>query len=229
MAVVQTLIGNVKGPQGETGPQGATGAAGAAATVTVGSTTTTAYGRAARVTNSGTTSAAVLDFVIPQGAPGETVTDMSDLTLASMTASTASYPVPAIGETGNVIFGKIVKWFADMYALATGKVDAPTGSVNLYDNIFLGVVTNGGSNIYFHIPIQGVNGSVSIAGNWTIYTVTKNSPILTTGTLASLGSVTTTVRAGGVSVQIALSTSVSDFNQTIVAVRGQGGAALTIS
>lgn len=229
MAVVQTLIGNVKGPQGPQGETGATGATGAAATVTVGSTTTTTYGRAARVTNSGTTSAAVLDFVIPQGAPGETVTDMSDLTLSSMTESTASYPVPAIGETGKVIFGKIVKWFADMYALATRKVDAPTGSVNLYDNIFLGVVTNGGRALSFHIPIQGINGSVSLSGNWTIYSVTKNSPILATGTLASLGTVTTTVRAGGVSVQIALSTSISDYNQTPVAIRGQGGATLTIS
>lgn len=229
MAVVQTLIGNVRGPQGPQGETGATGATGAAATISVGSVTTTTYGKAAKVTNSGTSSAAVFDFVIPQGAPGETVTDMSDLTLSSMTESTASYPVPVIGETGKVIFGKIKKWFADMYALATGKIDAPTGSINLYDNIFLGVVTNGGRYIYFHIPIQGINGSVSIAGNWTIYSIAKNSSILSGDTLASLGTVTTSVRPAGVGVSILLDTAISDYNMTPVAIRGQGGAALTIS
>ncbi len=46
------------------------GAAGAAATVSVGSVTTTAAGTQATVTNSGTASAAVLNFTIPQGAAG---------------------------------------------------------------------------------------------------------------------------------------------------------------
>lgn len=57
------------GPQGATGP---TGPAGAAATVTVGTTTTGAAGSSASVTNSGSTSAAVLNFTIPQGATGAT-------------------------------------------------------------------------------------------------------------------------------------------------------------
>lgn len=52
------------GPQGETG---ATGAAGAAASVTVGTTTS---GDTASVTNSGTSSAAVLDFVLVNGKDG---------------------------------------------------------------------------------------------------------------------------------------------------------------
>ena len=73
----------VQGPQGEigpkgdtgatgaTGPKGATGekgAAGAAATITVGTVTS---GAAASVTNSGTTSAAVFDFVLPKGDKGD--------------------------------------------------------------------------------------------------------------------------------------------------------------
>lgn len=45
---------------------------GAAATVTVGTTTTGAPGTPASVTNSGTSSAAVLNFVIPQGVVGNT-------------------------------------------------------------------------------------------------------------------------------------------------------------
>ena len=54
----------------QAGSAGATGPAGAAATVSVGTVTTGAAGTQASVTNSGTASAAVLNFTIPQGAPG---------------------------------------------------------------------------------------------------------------------------------------------------------------
>jgi hypothetical protein len=52
------------------GSAGATGPAGAAATVNVGTVTTGAAGTQASVTNVGTSSAAVLNFTIPQGAAG---------------------------------------------------------------------------------------------------------------------------------------------------------------
>ena len=62
-------IGNVKGPQGETGATGAQGPQGDAATIEVGTVSTTAYGNTAQVINTGTSSEAVFDFVIPQGRP----------------------------------------------------------------------------------------------------------------------------------------------------------------
>ena len=52
------------------GALGATGPSGAAATVSVGTVTTGTAGSQASVTNSGTANAAVLNFTIPQGAPG---------------------------------------------------------------------------------------------------------------------------------------------------------------
>jgi hypothetical protein len=52
------------------GVLGATGPSGAAATLSVGTVTTGAAGSQASVTNSGTANAAVLNFTIPQGAPG---------------------------------------------------------------------------------------------------------------------------------------------------------------
>jgi hypothetical protein len=55
---------------GSTGPTGATGATGSAATVSIGTVTTGAPGTSASVTNSGTSSSAVLNFTIPQGAAG---------------------------------------------------------------------------------------------------------------------------------------------------------------
>jgi len=51
---------------------GGSGSPGTAATITVGSTTTGAAGSEASVSNSGTSSAAILDFVVPQGATGAT-------------------------------------------------------------------------------------------------------------------------------------------------------------
>lgn len=51
---------------------GETGASGAAATITIGTVTTAASGAEAVITNSGTSSAVVLDFVLPAGAQGET-------------------------------------------------------------------------------------------------------------------------------------------------------------
>lgn len=57
----------MQGPQGPQGPKGDTGAA---ATVTVGTVTTGEPGTDAIVANSGTESAAVLNFTIPRGATG---------------------------------------------------------------------------------------------------------------------------------------------------------------
>lgn len=114
MAIIRTLIGNVKGAKGDTGATGATGAQGEAATITVGTTTTAAYGTNASVTNSGTETDAVFDFVIPQGAPGDEVTDASNLTLNEITASTAQYPTFSVQEQLKTIFGKIQKFLSDI-------------------------------------------------------------------------------------------------------------------
>jgi hypothetical protein len=54
----------------QAGGAGPTGPPGAAATISVGSVTTGGAGSQATVTNSGTASAAVLNFTIPQGAAG---------------------------------------------------------------------------------------------------------------------------------------------------------------
>lgn len=61
-----------QGPQGEKGEQGPKGDTGTAATVTVGAVTTGEPGTDAAVTNAGTSAAAVLNFVIPRGAKGDT-------------------------------------------------------------------------------------------------------------------------------------------------------------
>lgn len=65
-----TALKGPKGDTGNTGPQGLQGPAGNAATITIGNVTTSAPGTSASVTNRGTPSAAVLDFVLPKGKDG---------------------------------------------------------------------------------------------------------------------------------------------------------------
>jgi hypothetical protein len=69
----------VTGQQGEAGPQGPTGATGPAGptgpagmTVSVGTVNTGAAGSSVQVTNTGSSTAAILNFTIPQGATGAT-------------------------------------------------------------------------------------------------------------------------------------------------------------
>lgn len=57
------------GATGPTGPSGPAGATGAAATIAVGTVMSGGYGEAA-ITNAGTDTAAVFDFVLPQGPTG---------------------------------------------------------------------------------------------------------------------------------------------------------------
>ncbi len=73
----------------QAGSVGSTGPAGLAATVSIGTVTTGAAGSQASVTNSGTSSAAVLNFSLPQGDPGTSGgggggAGMSGITFASM-------------------------------------------------------------------------------------------------------------------------------------------------
>ena len=70
------------GATGANGADGATGADGTAATVQVGTTTTGAPGTNASVTNTGTESNAVLNFVIPAGATGASAAESRPSVLA---------------------------------------------------------------------------------------------------------------------------------------------------
>lgn len=131
MADVYTRIGYIKGATGATGATGAKGDTGEAATIEVGTVTTVPYGQTANVVNSGTEQAAVFDFTIPQGRPGQQVTEMDNLLLNSITTSAAEFPIPAVGETGKVLWGKVVKWFSDMAALVATKLNAANVVNNL--------------------------------------------------------------------------------------------------
>lgn len=88
----------IQGEQGERGVQGAQGPAGNAATITIGNVTTSAPGTAASVTNRGTSSAAVLDFVLPKGKDGAD----GGVTVDEELSSTSTNPVQ-----NNVIYNAL--------------------------------------------------------------------------------------------------------------------------
>lgn len=116
-----------KGDKGDTGATGATGAqgiqgiqglqgnAGTSATVAVGTVTTGAAGSSATVTNSGTSSAAVLDFAIPRGDTG-----------ASGSITTANTQV-IVGTGTNTAAGQANLLFStpNVLTLTTGGSDTP--------------------------------------------------------------------------------------------------------
>lgn len=173
MAVVQTLIGNIKGPQGATGPQGEQGVAGNAATITVGTTSTTAYGNPAQVTNVGSSSDAILNFVIPQGRTGESVTELDDLTLNTITTATAEYPQIAIGDTGSTIFGKIVKFFQD---LVSKKVDT-SAVVNNFTTTQAGYVADARTVNTLMDALSQVGGSSRSSGTQKSLTASTETEV----------------------------------------------------
>ena len=79
----------IQGEQGERGLQGLQGPAGNAATITIGNVTTSAPGTSASVTNRGTSSAAVFDFVLPKGKDGAD----GGVTVDTELSSTSTNPV----------------------------------------------------------------------------------------------------------------------------------------
>ncbi len=167
-------------PQGIKGDKGDPGEA---ATVTVGTTTTGEAGTEATVTNSGTTSAAVLDFTIPRGAKGDkgdTGTGVPDGgtpgQLLSKTDSGTAWVDPP--STGNVLVGTATGYVAhgeDAYAQKPREVRIkgktwvnrwPAISQSI-DGITIatdgtGLITVTGTatkSAYVSVPINGLAGS----------------------------------------------------------------------
>ena len=103
-----TIPKGAKGDTGATGAPGATGSPGASATVSVGTTTTGQPGTNASVTNSGTQSAAVLNFTIPKGDKGDNGNPGSAATIAVGTVTTLqpnqSAYVTNVGTSSAAVF-----------------------------------------------------------------------------------------------------------------------------
>lgn len=152
----EALVGP-PGPPGPEGPAGRDGVDGQAATVTVGSTTTTSPGTNAQVTNSGTSSAAVLNFSIPRGNQGEAATVSVGSTTTGAAGSNAS--VTNSGTTSDAILD-----FTIPQGIAGNAATITVGSVQTVAPEYPATVSNSGTTsaavLDFNIPqgIQGVPG-----------------------------------------------------------------------
>jgi len=98
------------GSIGPAGTSGAPGTAGAAATISIGTTTT---GPSASVTNSGTSSAAILNFTLPQGVtsiigPNSLVTGDVTITGSAVTQSGNMLTINGGGSSSGVFSGQWV-------------------------------------------------------------------------------------------------------------------------
>ncbi len=98
-----TIPQGIQGIQGIQGPVGDTGPQGDAATIAVGTVTTGTPTTPASVTNTGTTGAAVFDFVIPKGETGS-LGDLSATSPITYTSNTIGFDFSAtvLDNIGNV-------------------------------------------------------------------------------------------------------------------------------
>jgi len=156
---------------------GSDGAPGAAATIAAGTTTTLSPGSSATVINSGTSSAAVFDFGIPQGATGAPGADGY-----SPTAS-----VSKVGDTATITI-------TDQNGTTTASVsDGATGSPGPANTLSIGTVQSGATA---DATITGTSPNQTL--NLTLPKGDTGSP----GAAATVAAGTTTTLPAGSSASV---------------------------
>ena len=206
--------------------QGAQGVAGQAATVSVGTVSTGAPGSTATVTNSGTTSAAVLNFLIPQGPTGATGTQgpagaAATVTLGTTTTGAAgtSASVTNSGSSSAAVFNFTIP------RGATGAQGPPVTFLNAYNPatsyIVGNAVSEAGSSYIAVNPSSGEDPATDVAGAgqyWAL--LAAKGGIGNTGNTGaaatiSIGSVSTGTPGSNAQVTNAGTSGAAIFNFTI--------------
>ena len=142
------------GPVGPAGPQGepgATGPAGSSATIDIGTVTTLPAGSNATVTNSGTSSSAVFDFGIPQGASGSVsysdVKGFIDTYLQQEMPKCYAYTDTKMTSAGRVSYNHFLVNESD-FTLSGGRILVPKAGYYKVSARISGYGTNGWLFIY---------------------------------------------------------------------------------
>ena len=151
---------------GTGGGGGGAGTPGQAATVTVGTTTTLSPGSQATVTNSGTTSAAVLNFGIPQGAQGPTgPTGPAGADGENAVAALTPRGDYSAAASPSYVVNDYISYNGNSYAC---KADNPTN---------VAPTTGGNDDTYWQLmALQGAKGATGTAATISIGTVTTLAP-----------------------------------------------------
>jgi microcystin-dependent protein len=165
------------------GPVGPQGIPGLAATITVGTTNTGAPGTNARVTNSGNTTTAVFDFIIPRGDPG----------LTPFTTTALDFVIPAYAFTVDVTATGDVSWVQPGMVLwvengsGGGRsgdltVTAVNGQVITLRNDMMATAPGGGDMLKTDF-VTVVPGSATVDRAWAVpWTGIENVPLVDTVT-----------------------------------------------
>ena len=180
---------------GPIGPTGLTGATGTAATLAVGTTTTGAAGTSADVSNSGTSSAATLNFTIPKGVDGIN---------------------GAVGPIGDSAYQSAVKGgYAFSEAAWVASLKGVTGDAA---TVAVGTTTTGAAGTSAAVSNSGTTSAAVF--NFTV----PKGDVGATGTAATVAVGTTTTGVAGTSATVSNSgtTSAAVLNFTIP--KGDTGA-----
>ena len=155
-------------PTGPTGPIGTTGSTGPAGTITISSTTTGAPGTSALVSNTGTATAAVLNFTIPRG---DTGSSGDWATLQTINTQTNSYTLVS-SDVGKLV--SLNSSGALALTLNTGTVIGTGARIDLLQ-FGAGQVTVGGTAGIYGTPTLKLRTQYSAA---TLICVASNTFVL---------------------------------------------------
>ena len=167
---------------------GSKGSTGTAATISVGTVTTGAAGSSATVTNSGSSSTAVLDFTIPKGDTGSAAGFGTPTATVDANVGTPSVTVTASGSNTSKVFSFAFKnlkgepgsdatvQYSQSITDASTTIGTITSGSNTYDIKYTPYShpTSAGNK---HIPSGGSSGQFlkySASGTATWYTLTKS-------------------------------------------------------
>lgn len=148
----------VTGATGPTGPTGATGEDGRAATITIGSVITGEPGTPVEVTNSGTDTDAVFDFVIPRGEPGGGGGTLDVLATVDPATQSPGAGTPLIFSNNPLVSGTSITHQA-------GSPDVNINQPGIYQATFhSSVYPNPGTTIPASVRVQLYQNGVPVAG-----------------------------------------------------------------
>jgi hypothetical protein len=211
------------GPKGDTGATGSTGAAGTAASVGVGTTTTGAPGSGAVVTNSGSSSAAVLDFTVPRGATGSTGTAGTAATVAVGTVTTGAAGSSAVITNAGTSSAAVLNFTVprgDTGATGTaGSAGATgsTGSAGAAATVGVGTTSTGAAGSNAAVTNSGTSSAAVL--NFTI----PQGAAGATGGPGATGAAGPGVPTGGTTGQVLAKTSGTDYATGWTTPSGGGG------